>query len=60
MNASLTWRNEKSDLSAILRASTLTNEYYVQNNFDISAFFGMIRDQIGRPREFSLSIRKEF
>ncbi|MBN8830109.1 MAG: TonB-dependent receptor [Sphingomonadales bacterium] len=60
INGSLTWRNEAEDLSVALQVENLADKYYVLNNFDIEAFFGMIRDQPGRPRQFSLVVKKRF
>ncbi len=60
LHASLTWRNEDEDLSVALRARNLTNEYFYHTIFDLLAVSGYSKAAVGQPREFSITVRKEF
>jgi iron complex outermembrane recepter protein len=60
-NARLTWKNSEEDLSVSFEVQNLFNTYY--NPFRFAAvygFSGTIYSQVGRPREWALSIKKDF
>ncbi|MFC4254197.1 TonB-dependent receptor [Altererythrobacter xixiisoli] len=60
-NARLTWRNADEDLSVSLEVTNLFKEYYFLTNFDLTgAGGGIVTGQPGRPREWALSVRKNF
>jgi iron complex outermembrane receptor protein len=60
-NARLTWRNADDDLSVSLEVSNLFDEYYVPFGFDaLYGFAGTAYSQVGEPREWALTVRKEF
>jgi iron complex outermembrane receptor protein len=60
-NARLTWRNAEEDLSVALAVTNLFDDYYHVNKFDlIGSGAGFITAAVGRPREWSLTVRKEF
>jgi iron complex outermembrane recepter protein len=60
-NARLTWRNAEEDLSASFEVQNLFDKYY--NPFRFAAvygFTGTIYSQVGRPREWALTLKKNF
>ncbi len=60
-NARLTWRNSDEDVSVSLEVQNLFDQYY--NPFRFAAvygFTGTIYSQVGRPREWAVSVRKTF
>lgn len=60
-NARLTWRNEDEDLSVSFEVKNLFDEYYVPLSFDaLFGFAGTAYSQVGEPREWALTVRKEF
>jgi iron complex outermembrane receptor protein len=60
-NARLTWRNADEDLSVSLAVTNLFDEYYFVNKFDLTgAGAGLIVGALGRPREWSVTVKKEF
>ncbi|MBO9601111.1 MAG: TonB-dependent receptor [Novosphingobium sp.] len=59
-SGSLTWANEKRDLTVALHVDNLFNKYYFLNNFDLTGTSGLIESFPGAPREFSLVVRKAF
>lgn len=60
-NARLTWRNPDQDISIALEVTNLWNEYYTFYRFDtVYANTGNIQDAVGRPREWMLTVKKEF
>ncbi|WP_160486839.1 TonB-dependent receptor [Aurantiacibacter rhizosphaerae] len=60
-NARLTWRNPQEDLSIALAVTNLLDKYYQPNKFDLTgAGAGFITASVGRPREWSVTVRKEF
>ncbi|MEO5706301.1 MAG: TonB-dependent receptor [Alteraurantiacibacter sp.] len=59
-NARLTWRNEDEDLSVALEVTNLTNEYYFYSVFDQRNNNGGRIVAPARPREWALTVRKEF
>jgi iron complex outermembrane receptor protein len=60
-NARLTWRNENKDLSISAEATNLFNKYYYNAIFSaVYAFTGTAYEQVGRPREYGITINKKF
>jgi iron complex outermembrane recepter protein len=60
-NARLTWRNEPRDLSVSLEVTNLFDKYYTVNRFDIrSAGVPAVPAQVGRPREWAVTVKKDF
>ncbi|MCW3835662.1 TonB-dependent receptor [Sphingomonas canadensis] len=60
-NARLTWNNEDKDLSIALEVTNLFDKYYMPFRFDaVYAFAGTAYAQVGRPREWRISVKKEF
>ncbi len=60
-NARLTWRNAVDDLSVSLEVTNLFDRYYFVNRFDLRGVGNpVLLGQVGRPREWALSVRKEF
>lgn len=60
-NARLTWRNEPRDLSVSAEVTNLFDKYYTVNRFDIrSAGVPGVPAQVGRPREWALTVKKDF
>lgn len=60
-NAHLTWRNEQGDLSITGDVSNLFDKYYYTSIFDaVYSFSGTAYQQVARPREYSITIRKNF
>ena len=61
VNARLTWRNADEDLSISLEAQNLFNEYYQPFRFAaVYSFTGTAYSQVGRPREYAITVRKTF
>lgn len=60
-NARLTWRNADEDLSIALEVQNLFDKYYTPFRFAaVYGFSGTIYSQVGRPREWAVSVRKTF
>jgi iron complex outermembrane recepter protein len=60
-NARLTWKNADKDLSVSLEAQNLFNKYYYNSRFDaVFAFSNTVYNNVGRPREYGVSVRKSF
>jgi iron complex outermembrane recepter protein len=60
-NARLTWRNEPRDLSVSLEVTNVFDKYYTVNRFDIrSAGVPGVPAQVGRPREWAVTVKKDF
>lgn len=60
-NARLTWRNQDDDLSVSLEAQNIFDRYYLTSRFDaVYAFSGTAYSNVGRPREFAVSVKKKF
>ncbi len=60
-NARLTWRNEDRDLSIALEVTNLFDTYYQPFRFDaVYGFAGTAYAQVGEPREWRVSVRKDF
>jgi iron complex outermembrane recepter protein len=60
-NARLTWRNADEDLSVSLEVQNLFDRYY--NPFRFAAvygFSGTIYSQVGKPREWAVTVKKNF
>jgi iron complex outermembrane receptor protein len=60
-NARLTWRNYDEDLSVALEVTNLFDKYYYLTKFDLTtAGAGIVGAQPGRPREWAVTVTKEF
>ena len=59
-NARLTWRNDDDDLSISAEVTNLFDEYYFYSVFDARPNNGVRGVTPARPREWALSIRKNF
>lgn len=60
-NARITWKNANEDLSISAEVSNLFDKYYNPFRFAaVYAFSGTIYSQVGRPREWALTVKKEF
>lgn len=60
-NARLTWRNEAEDLSISMEVQNVFNEYYTPFRFaSVYAFTGTAYSQVGRPREWAVTVQKRF
>lgn len=60
-NARLTWRNAEEDLSVALEVTNLFDKYYFISKFDLTgAGAGGITGQPGRPREWAVTVKKNF
>ncbi|MEO5707637.1 MAG: TonB-dependent receptor [Alteraurantiacibacter sp.] len=60
-NARLTWRNPDEDLSVSLEVTNLFDDYYFVNKFDLRGVGDpVLIGQVGRPREWAVSVRKRF
>lgn len=59
-NARLTWRNAKDNLEAAFEVSNLFDKYYYLTTAEISAATGVANAQPGRPREWAVTLKKEF
>jgi iron complex outermembrane receptor protein len=60
VNARLTWRSMDEDWQLALEATNLTDEYYYVTLFDLWGPVGYVHGQPGRPREYALTIRRDF
>jgi iron complex outermembrane receptor protein len=61
VNARITWRNPKKDLSVALEVTNLTDKYYYVTLFDLrGAGAGLDKAQPGRPREWAVTVKKNF
>lgn len=61
VNARLTWQNPDHDLSVSLEGTNLTDKYYYVTDFDLrAAGAGLNKAQPGRPREWAVSVKKNF
>ena len=60
-NARLTWRNQGEDLSVSLEVQNLFDKYYNPFRFAaVQAFTGTIYSQVGKPREWAVTVKKTF
>jgi iron complex outermembrane receptor protein len=60
-NARITWRNEAEDLSIAFEVQNVFNEYYTPFRFAaVYAFTGTAYSQVGRPREWAVTVQKRF
>jgi iron complex outermembrane receptor protein len=60
-NARLTWRNKDEDLSVSFEVQNLFDKYYTPYRFAaVQAFTGTIYSQVGRPREWAVTVQKKF
>lgn len=60
-NARLTWRNEAEDLSISMEVQNVFNEYYTPFRFAaVYLFTGTAYSQVGRPREWAVTVQKRF
>jgi iron complex outermembrane recepter protein len=59
-NARLTWRDGKGDWEASFEITNLTDEYYFLTRFDQFTTTGATDGQPGRPREYALTVKRNF
>jgi iron complex outermembrane receptor protein len=59
-NARLTWRNGNGDWETSFEVTNLTNEYYFLTRFDQYTTTGVTDGQPGRPREYALTVKRNF
>lgn len=60
-NARLTWRNVQRDLELALEVTNVFDTYYQPFRFDaVYAFAGTAYAQVGKPREWRVSVKKTF
>ena len=62
-NGRITWRNADDDLSVSLEVTNIFDKYYFVNKFDIrnaATGNGPLVAQVGRPREWAVTVKKEF
>jgi len=60
-NARITWRNVNEDLEIALEVQNLFDEYYYPSRFDaINQFTGTVYNNVSRPREWAVSLKKRF
>jgi iron complex outermembrane receptor protein len=59
-NARVTWRNPDNTWEASLEALNITDEYYYVSRFDQYTLTGVSDAQVGRPREYALTIKRRF
>jgi len=60
VNLRLTWRNNPIGLSVAAAVTNLFDEYYLVSITDQRESFGFLSANVGRPREWSLVLRKDF
>ncbi len=59
-NVRVAWKNAGKDLTIALEGTNVTDEYYLQNRFDVSGGAGAVKDLPGRSQEWALVVRKSF
>jgi len=60
-NGRITWRNADDDLQVSLEVTNIFDKYYFVNRFDLRGVgAGALVGQLGRPREWALTVKKEF
>jgi len=59
-NARLTWRNADEDLDISLEVTNLFDKYYAITAYDATSSAGFATMQPGRPREWAVSVKKQF
>jgi iron complex outermembrane receptor protein len=59
-NARLTWRSPGRDLQVALAVTNFTNKLFYLTKADLVGFGGIIWAQPGEPREWSISVKKQF
>ncbi|MBN8499781.1 MAG: TonB-dependent receptor [Sphingomonadales bacterium] len=60
-NFRLTWKNKDEDLSVAFEVQNLFDKYYTPFRFAaVYGFSGTIYSQVGRPREWAVTVKKTF
>ena len=60
-NARITWKNANEDLSVAFEVQNVFDKYYLPARFAaVQAFSGTIYSQVGKPREWAVTVKKEF
>ncbi|MCC6653209.1 MAG: TonB-dependent receptor, partial [Candidatus Eisenbacteria bacterium] len=59
-NARVTWRSPDNTWEAALEALNITDEYYYVTRFDQFTLTGVSDAQVGRPREYALTLKRRF
>ena len=60
VNARLTWRSGDNSWLLALEGTNLTDEYYYVTLFDLFDQVGYVHGQPGRPREWAVTVRRNF
>jgi iron complex outermembrane receptor protein len=60
MNARLTWRSPRDDWQATVGVTNLTDRFYYINKVNSTAPTNIVQGQPGAPREWLVSIRRNF
>lgn len=60
MNARLTWQSSSGDWTSSLALTNVTDKFYYLNEFRQGPPFNFVIGQPGRPREWSVSIKRTF
>jgi iron complex outermembrane receptor protein len=60
MDARLTWRSPKTDWQVTLAATNLTNRFYYINKVNATAPTFIAQGQPGAPREWMVTLRRNF
>jgi iron complex outermembrane receptor protein len=60
-NARLTWKNDAGDIAVSAEVQNLFNKYYNPARFAaVYGFSGVIYSQVGKPREWAITVKKTF
>jgi iron complex outermembrane receptor protein len=59
-NARLTWRSPNRDWEAAFEVTNLTDKLYYLTKFDLSSLQGVVTGQPALPREWALTVRRNF
>jgi iron complex outermembrane receptor protein len=59
-NARLTWRNTDETWESALEVTNLSDKYYFLTRFDQFTLTGITDGQPGRPREWALTVKRNF
>ncbi len=59
-NARLTWHNSNGNWEASFEVTNLTDKYYFLTRFDQFTTTGVTDGQPGRPREYALTVKRNF
>lgn len=60
VNARLTWKAQNPNWTVAVFVNNLTNQYYLTNTFYESNSFGVTTGSVAPPREWGVTIRRDF